>query len=296
MGVLETLFKLLLLLSAMGLLSSGCLQLETPHTFREDEEIRIRAKNLHRYYEELEEAIQLEQYQIKLLQDTLNINVTRGQALAEQIQNTEKEVDRMENDLKILAQEVESLEAKLNAQKEQRKINEGNLKAEQEETAAIQKSIELEAVRMARTRAELHGTTDELARIDASIEAVRTDLAEKQELLEALKQEGVKIEAGLDGLLRKLGYLKQDRFVGDERILTLKTQKLEEVRKYLTEATAGLQNLEKGIEALQQYYDVKKNMDGELKAVEGNTKALLDSVQRIQDLLEEKKGKEGNDG
>ena len=83
----------------VGVLSLwGCLQLETPHTFKEDEEIRNRAKNLHKYYQDLEEEIRLEQYHIKLLQDTLDINLTREQALAEEIQKQEEVINRMVQD------------------------------------------------------------------------------------------------------------------------------------------------------------------------------------------------------
>ena len=68
----------------IALLLTGCLQFETPHTFMEDEEVKIRAKNLSRYYQDLEEQIRREQYHIKLLEGTLHINLTSEQTLSEQ--------------------------------------------------------------------------------------------------------------------------------------------------------------------------------------------------------------------
>jgi chromosome segregation ATPase len=182
---------------------AGCHPLERQHTFKEDENIRIRAKNLHSYYLELEEAIQLEQYQIKLLQDTLNLKLTEEQTLADQIQQKGESIKLKNKDKANLDAEISGLETNLKALKDKRKSLEGELKAEQEQTGGIEKSIADESGRIGKMRSNLSGTLDQL-------DALEKEMAQKQQVLESLKKKGAEIDAVLREQLIQLGMLPKE--------------------------------------------------------------------------------------
>ena len=187
----------LVTLCILAFLAGACLQLETPHTFIEEEDIRARKKNLHQYYLELEEAIRLEKYQIKLLEHTLSTKITEGQAKANEIQARQAEFEDLKKDLANLTKEVEKLNTQLADQQKKRKGLEGNLKAEQDKTAGIQKSIALEAGRIGEARAGLSQYLSELEKIEKEIQRLQGEIPKKKKALESLKKEGAALDAEL---------------------------------------------------------------------------------------------------
>lgn len=131
------------LLAGIGVFLSSCLQLETPHSFSEQEETKMRAKNVHQYYKDLEEQIQRELHLIKLLQDTLNLHITSEQTLSKEVEKRGKIVEQKRSDLMALNNEVKAIDQKLqnlSTQLEEKKKKqqelEAALKAVQEKIAA----------------------------------------------------------------------------------------------------------------------------------------------------------------
>lgn len=190
--------RYLLPLSIMGMLFGACLQLETPHTFIEDEDIRVRKKNLHQYYLELEEAIRLEQYQIKLLEHTLSTMITTEKTRANEIKARQKELDLLNKDLANLAKDIEKNNTTLSDQQKKRKGLEGNLKAEQEKTAALEKSLTMEAGRIGEARARLSQHLGEIDKIEKEIRRLEGEIPNKKKALESLRKEGAALDSELE--------------------------------------------------------------------------------------------------
>lgn len=171
----------LLLIPSVAILLSGCLQFETPHTFMEDEEVKIRAKNLSRYYQDLEEQIRREQYHIKLLEGTLHINLTSEQTLSEQVKKKQQRIGELTTDNNVLEGEIKSLENDLKGRQDKRKGLQGSLDAEKQKTAEIEKSIALESGRIGDARARLRRTADELKRLEEQARLQEEALKKKKE-------------------------------------------------------------------------------------------------------------------
>ena len=70
-----------ILLAAVVALGTGCLQLESPRTLAEEEDLRVRDKNTTQKREELEEKIRRELDHIRLLQNSLELTLTREEAV-----------------------------------------------------------------------------------------------------------------------------------------------------------------------------------------------------------------------
>ena len=277
------------LLGFSSLLLSSCLQLETPHTFREDEEIKIRAKNLHSYYQELEESIRLEQYHIKLLQATLNIKRTEEQTMAAQIEEKQKEIDLKSKDKGILDTEIQELEKSRKLQMEKRKGTEAALAAEKKKTADTEKSIGEEAGRIGRARVRMNQTLADMKKIEGEIATLEASIAAKKETVEKLKEGGAALDADLEAEVRRLVLAYQEEMKAKEGGAEFKADELGKVKNSLTQAALGLEKLQKGIESLQKYYEAKKGAEGELESIQTSTKDLMDAIKRIQDLFEEEK-------
>lgn len=277
------------LLGFSGVLLSSCLQLETPHTFREDEEIKIRAKNLHSYYEELEESIRLEQYHIKLLQATLNIKRTEEQTMAAQIEEKQKEINLKTKDKGILDTEIQELEKSRKLQMETRKGTEAALAAEKKKTADTEKSIGEEAGRIGRSRVRLNQTLAEMKTYEGDIAALEASVAAKKETLEKLRESGAALDADMEAEVRKLVLVYQEEMKAKEGGAEFEEDELGKVKNSLTQAALGLEKLQKGIESLQRYYEAKKGAEGELESIQTSTKDLMEAIERIQDLFEEDK-------
>ena len=280
---------LIVLMGFSSLLLSSCLQLETPHTFREDEEIKIRAKNLHSYYQELEESIRLEQYHIKLLQDTLNIKRTEEQTIAAQIDEKQKEIDLKSKDKGILDTEIQELEKSRKLQMETRKGTEAALAAEKKKTADTEKSIGEEAGRIGRARVRLNQTLADMKTFEGDIAALEASVAAKKETLAKLRESGAALDADLEAEMLKLVLAYQEELKAKEGGADLEADELGKVKNSLTQAALGLEKLQKGIESLQKYYEAKKGAEGELESIQTSTKDLMEAIKRIQDLFEEEK-------
>jgi chromosome segregation ATPase len=162
----------------VALFLSGCLQLETPHNFREEEETRIRAKNLAGYYKDLEEQIDEEKTHIKLLQDTLNLYIAREQTLADEVKKREEAYNSRKNDLAALDADVTGVEARVNEQAKKRQELEAALKQEQQRTADLEKQIAAAADRIKKLKAKLDGTTADLKALEAENPAAAKALKE----------------------------------------------------------------------------------------------------------------------
>ena len=283
----------IILLGASSILLSSCLQLETPHTFKEDEEIKARAKNLHSYYQELEESIRLEEYHIKLLQGTLNIKRTEEQTMAAQIEEKQKEIDLKTKDKGILDTEIQELEKSRKTQMETRKGTEAALAAEKKKTADIQKSIGEEAGRIGRARVRLNQTLADMKKIEEEIAALEASIAAKRETIEKLKAGGTALDAELDAEVKRLVLAYQEELKAKESGAEFEADELGEVKNSLTQATLGLEKLQKGIESLQKYYEAKRGAEGELETIQTSTRDLMEAIKRIQGLFEEDKEKEG---
>jgi len=167
---------------------TGCVGLETPHTFREDEEVKIRSKNLHAYHKELEEDIALGMYQIDLLEDAVRLKKETERTLSQQIENMEKQNKLKETEKKNLGILISNLDTELKKKTGERKTIEGNLNAEKQKTAEFEKNIGLEAGRIAEMRLKLAKIMDEYLKVQTQIDAAQTQLNKKKKSLNEVKK------------------------------------------------------------------------------------------------------------
>ncbi|MHC4942642.1 MAG: hypothetical protein ACYTG7_06420 [Planctomycetota bacterium] len=160
-------FRLIPLWMGMAFFLSGCLQLETPHNFREEEEARIRAKNMSSYYKELEDQIEEEKTHIKLLQDTLNLYITREQTLADEVKKREEAYNSRKKDLDALDADVTGVEARISEQAKKRQELEKALKEEQRKVAKLEQDIAGATARIENLKAKLSGAKAEVKELEA---------------------------------------------------------------------------------------------------------------------------------
>ena len=121
-----TTFKFCLIMIPV-LLATSCMQLETPYTFIEEEDVKARSKNLYRYYKDLEEEILLGMNQIRLLRQVLQMKIVEEKTLSEEIENKGNTVTQLKKDTDVLKNEITAQEKVLGSAREKRQKVEGTL-------------------------------------------------------------------------------------------------------------------------------------------------------------------------
>ena len=176
---------LIVLSAAVILFGTGCLQLETPKTLAEEEDLRVRDKNVTQTREELEEKMRRELDHIRILQNSLELTRTREKALTEELKKANEGVQILEKDKKTLEeesagkqQEIARIQEQLDKQKAKRKELEESLAAEQNRIAATEEILERESkriediwLRISQASAELKGLEKEEARLTDEIKS-----------------------------------------------------------------------------------------------------------------------------
>ena len=268
-------------------LHPSCLQLESSHTFTEEEDVKARYKDLHRYYEDLQEAIRREQYHIKLLRDALDIKLTSEQALAEQIDKKQKDIEIKKKDLKALEDEIKSLDAQVKQQAGKRQSTQAALDAERKKTTDLEKSIRLEAARTERARLELVQTEEAGRKVEDALSSLKQKVAAKKKEVAELDALAAELDTAVDTRLAAVLDRYQKRIA---KRVELQARHLDEVKNSLTSAALALERLRKGVAALQEYYQAKEAARTDLDAVQEGMKQLLDSIRAIQEVFENPAG------
>jgi chromosome segregation ATPase len=212
--------------AALAFGSVGCLQLESPKTLAEEEDLRVRDKNITQTREELDEKMRRELDHIRILESSLELTKTREKALTEELKKVNDGVQTLENDKKALEkesaakqQELAAVQAELDKRIARRKDLEESLTAEQNRIAATEEILEREAkrieevwLRISQASAELKGLEKEEERLDGEIknsqeriwkgrrilDEADTALAKDRRALEELKKRIEELLSGQD--------------------------------------------------------------------------------------------------
>ena len=131
---------------------SGCLQLESPRTLAEEEDLRVRDKNNTQTREMLEEKIRRELDHIRFLQKSLELTVTEEETTTKELGKVretlatlngdrdalEKEKVKKTEELKPIRAELVKLQAELEAAKAKNTETRNSIAAEQKRTAVTE--------------------------------------------------------------------------------------------------------------------------------------------------------------
>ncbi len=127
---------------------AGCMQLESPKVLTEEEDLRVRSKNLIQTREELKEQMLKDQKHIKRLQSELHLTVTREEALTIQLKEKQISIVGLDKDLNDCKSEIAKKGNELQALKKRVAELQDSLAAEQNRASAADEVLRMESGRM----------------------------------------------------------------------------------------------------------------------------------------------------
>jgi chromosome segregation ATPase len=185
------------LLAVSLALGAGCLQLESPRTLAEEEDLRVRGMNTTQKREELEEKIRRELDHIRLLQNSLELTLTREEALHNELEKqkgiletTKKDKASVVADMEKMNGEVAQKQQELEQLKTRAKELANSLTAERNRIAATEEILKRDSRRIedvwlqiSRSSAELEQLRAEESRLGRELEAGRERIWRSRQLL-----------------------------------------------------------------------------------------------------------------
>lgn len=186
-----------ILLAAFMACATGCFQLESPRTLAEEEDLRVRDKNTTQKREELEEKIRRELDHIRLLQNSLELTLTREEALHTELEKQKGIYETAKKDKENVVAEVNKLNGEVAQKQEELKQLQtqatelaNSLTAERNRIAATEEILKRESRRIedvwlqiSQSSAELEQLRAEESRLDRELEAGRERIWRSRQLL-----------------------------------------------------------------------------------------------------------------
>jgi chromosome segregation protein len=182
--------QVLLITATLLIFAVGCLQLESPKTLAEEEDLRVRDKNVTQSREELEEKMRRELDHIRILENSLELTRTREKALTEELNKANAGVQTLENDMKALEErlsgknkELTDKQKELDQKTAKRQELEESLAAELNRIAATEEILENESKRIEEVWLRISQASRELKTLEGEESRLAQEIKASQELI-----------------------------------------------------------------------------------------------------------------